>query len=124
MQTQQQLTDEQIAYLRTQPLGRLATVRPDGSPQNNPVGFVYNADLGTIDVGGLRMGETKKFRNIETEPRVAFVVDDVVATEQWQARFVEIRGVAEALRNQAPLRPGFSAELIRIKPERVLTYGI
>ena len=34
-----ELTQDQRKYLRTQHLGRLATVRPDGTPQNNPVGF-------------------------------------------------------------------------------------
>ncbi|MCX5041939.1 PPOX class F420-dependent oxidoreductase [Aldersonia sp. NBC_00410] len=121
---QAQLTDDQIAYLRTQPLGRLATVTPGGAPQNKPVGFTYNADLGTIDIGGHNMGASRKFQNLAAEPRVAFVVDDVVSTQPWQVRFIEIRGTAEALRDQPALGPGFSNELIRIRPDRVLSYGL
>jgi Pyridoxamine 5'-phosphate oxidase len=36
-------------YLRSQRRGRLATVAPNGAPQNKPVGFRYHAELGTID---------------------------------------------------------------------------
>jgi nitroimidazol reductase NimA-like FMN-containing flavoprotein (pyridoxamine 5'-phosphate oxidase superfamily) len=46
------LTDAQLAYLATQRLGRLATADSHGAPQNNPVSFRYNPDLGTIDIGG------------------------------------------------------------------------
>ena len=49
------LTNAEISYLNTQQLGRLATVQPDGSPQVKPVGFGYNAELGTIDVTGFNL---------------------------------------------------------------------
>ena len=44
-------------YLGTQRLGRLATVDRQGSPQNNPVGFEYNVETGTIDIHGRDLGE-------------------------------------------------------------------
>ncbi len=31
-------TDAEIAYLRSQPLARIATVSPDGQPDASPVG--------------------------------------------------------------------------------------
>ena len=117
-------TKAQLDYLATQSLGRLATVRPDGTPQNNPVTFVYNTDLGTIDIGGYRMGETRKYRNVGGNPAVAFVVDDVVSVDPWQARFVEIRGRAEALAGQPPPKPGMTGDIIRIHPDRVIGYGL
>jgi hypothetical protein len=43
------LTPEQVEYLNSQTLGRLATVDRYGAPQNNPVTFRYNPELGTID---------------------------------------------------------------------------
>ncbi len=46
------------AYLRTQRLGRLATVDPHGQPQANPVGF-FPQDDGTILIGGQAMGRTR-----------------------------------------------------------------
>jgi pyridoxamine 5'-phosphate oxidase family protein len=118
------LPAEVIAYLSTQRLGRLATVDSRGAPQNNPVGFWYNAELGTIDIGGLRLGATRKFRNLDANPNVAFVVDDLASVQPWRVRCVEIRGRAEALPDQPPLMQGMSTEIIRIHPERVISFGL
>jgi pyridoxamine 5'-phosphate oxidase family protein len=117
------LSSEVVAYLATQRLGRLATVDRDGAPQNNPVGFRYNPDLGTIDIGGRNMGASRKFRNLAANPRVAFVVDDLASTQPWRPRMVEIRGHAEALRGQ-DYGQGFSPEIIRIYPDRVINFGL
>ena len=119
-----ELTTGQLEYLGTQRLGRLATVSKTGAPQNNPVGFRYNADLGTIDIGGHRMGESKKFRNIATNDKVAFVVDDILSVQPWQVRMVEIRGRAEALIDVDPPMKGMSREIIRIHPQRVIAFGL
>ncbi|MGI9080349.1 MAG: hypothetical protein ACR2GF_05980 [Acidimicrobiales bacterium] len=35
-------TTAELQYLQAQALGRLATARPDGSLQNNPVGFHWD----------------------------------------------------------------------------------
>jgi pyridoxamine 5'-phosphate oxidase family protein len=118
------LSADVIAYLRSQRLGRLATVDRDGAPQNNPVGFRYNAELGTIDIGGRNMGASRKFRNLAANPKVAFVVDDIASVQPWRVRCVEIRGRADALRDQAGQPPGLSAEIIRVHPERVISFGL
>src|SRR5215469_3778708 len=118
------LSADVIAYLQVQRLGRLATVDRDGAPQNNPVGFRYNGDLGTIDIGGRNMGATRKFRNVTGNPKVAFVVDDLASVQPWRPRCVEIRGRAEALRDVAGQSSGLSAEIIRIYPERVISFGL
>ncbi|MEV6069579.1 PPOX class F420-dependent oxidoreductase [Nocardia sp. NPDC052001] len=118
------LTPAQIEYLGSQRLGRLATIRPDGSPQNNPVGFRYNADLGTIDIAGHNMGASQKFRNLAKEERIAFVVDDVPSVDPWTVRCLEIRGTAQALRGVESYIPGGTPELIRITPERIIAFGI
>ena len=113
-----------LAYLSSQRLGRLATVDIRGAPQNSPVGFRYNADLGTIDIGGRNMGASRKFRNLGGNPNVAFVVDDIASVQPWRVRCVEIRGHAEALFDQVPIAPGMSPEIIRIYPGRVISFGL
>ncbi|GAB2506434.1 PPOX class F420-dependent oxidoreductase [Nocardia heshunensis] len=118
------LSPAQIDYLNSQRLGRLATIRPDGSPQNNPVGFRYNAALGTIDIGGLNLGASQKFRNLLKEERVSFVVDDIKSVQPWEVRMLEIRGTAQALRDVEPFHAGMSRELIRITPERIIGFGM
>ncbi len=119
-----QLSDAERAYLSSQLLGRLATVDADGMPQNNPVGFFYNEERGTIDIGGYRMGATRKFRNVKATGRAALVVDDLVSVDPWRVRGIEFRGRAEALDDQPPPRPGFSAQLIRIHPDWIYAWGI
>ena len=117
------LNESQRAYLRTQHLGRLATVRRDGTPQNNPVGFTVTDD-GRIVIGGRDLGNTQKFKNVRVNPAVAFVVDDLASVDPWRPRMVEIRGRAEALDDAEPQGPGFSGERIVITPERVISFGL
>ncbi|MGO4616456.1 PPOX class F420-dependent oxidoreductase [Nocardia sp. 2YAB30] len=117
-------TPEQIDYLHTQRLGRLATVRTDGTPQNNPVGFRYSAELGTIDIAGWNRGSSWKFRNLATNDHVAFVVDDVASIQPWRVRCLEIRGSAEALTDVDPYITGVSREMIRIHPHRIIAFGL
>jgi pyridoxamine 5'-phosphate oxidase family protein len=56
--------DKEIEYLAGQRLGRIATMGPDGQPHVVPTSFRYNAEHDAIDVGGLRMSQTKKQRSI------------------------------------------------------------
>ncbi len=104
-------------------LGRLATIGPDGSPHVVPVGWRYNADLDTIDIGGRDADEfaaTQKFRNVKTDPKVGFVVDDVLPP--WRPRCVTLRGRAEAIDETQP--DGTRTVLIRITPEKVTSWGV
>jgi pyridoxamine 5'-phosphate oxidase family protein len=117
-------TEQELAYLATQHLGRLATIAPDGFPQNNPVGFWVNTELGTVDIGGHAMGASRKFHSVQANPKVSFVVDDIASLQPWRVRGIEIRGEAEALVDQAPRGPGFSREIIRIHPRRIRAWGL
>lgn len=118
----------EIDYLNTSTLGRLATVAADGTAHNSPVGFSYNAELGTIDIGGFSMSKSQKYRNIATNPTVAFVVDDIASVDPWRVRCLEIRGVAEQA--QVPARVAaetgdeMDTAIIRITPKRIIGFGI
>ena len=118
------LTQVEQRFLSTQRRGRLATISPGGSPQVKPVGFAYNAELGTIDIAGYNMGGSAKYRNIRTNPQVAFVVDEVRFEGIDGVSFVEIRGRAEAVSGQAPADSQLAPEIIRIHPRRVLAFNI
>ncbi len=119
-------TDLEIEYLTTQRLARVATLQPNGTIQNNPVVYWYNAELQTIDVGGRALSDTQKFRNVADNGKVSIVIDDVVSRRPWRVRGIEVRGPAEALLDQ-PVPPELtflSPELIRIHPNRIFTWGI
>jgi pyridoxamine 5'-phosphate oxidase family protein len=120
-----ELTPAQIDYLASQLLGRVATTGADGRPHVVPSSFRYNADLGTVDIGGMHVASTKKFRDVQANPWAAIVVDDLVSTDPWTPRMLEIRGRAEAVADGGQdLGPGFGGAFIRIHPTRVNAYGI
>ncbi|AJE81090.1 MULTISPECIES: PPOX class F420-dependent oxidoreductase [Streptomyces] len=117
------LSERERAYLGTQRIGRLATVDTEGQPQANPVGY-FPQDDGTLLVGGLSMGTSKKWRNLKGNPRLSLVVDDIVSERPWRVRGVEIRGEAELLTGPHELGPHFSEEVIRIHPKWVHSWGL
>src|SRR5258708_18285977 len=96
MEQQMPLTRAEIDYLEVQQLGRLATIQPDGSPQVKPVGFRYNPELATIDIGGFRMSASQKFRNVSRDGRGALVLYDIASTQPWRVRFQDVPGYAGA----------------------------
>jgi pyridoxamine 5'-phosphate oxidase family protein len=108
-------TAAELAYLTGEPrLARLATIGADGMPHIAPVGWSYNAELGTIDISGHDFARTKKFRDAARTGRAAIVVDDVLPP--WQPRGVEVRGIAEAIHDPAAL--------IRLHPRRIISWGL
>jgi pyridoxamine 5'-phosphate oxidase family protein len=119
------LTTAQIDYLATQRLGRIATAGRDGRPHVVPTSFRFNPDLGTVDVGGMHVSTTKKYRDVQANGFAAIVVDDLVSTDPWTPRMLEIRGRAEAVPSGgAHLGPGFDDGFIRIHPDKVNSFGI
>jgi pyridoxamine 5'-phosphate oxidase family protein len=120
-----ELTVEQIAYMASQMLGRLATAGADHRPHVVPTSFRYNPDLGTVDVGGHDVASTKKYRDVQATGWAAIVIDDLVSTDPWTPRMLEIRGRAEAVPDGgAHLGPGFGDAFIRIHPEKVNSFGL
>jgi pyridoxamine 5'-phosphate oxidase family protein len=49
------LTEIEQQFLTRQTRGHLTTIGPDGWPQVKPLGFTWNAELGTIDIRGFNM---------------------------------------------------------------------
>lgn len=114
-----------VHYLTEHHRGRLATVAPDGTPQNKPVGYRYNPELGTIDIAGFAMDNSAKYRNIAVHPQVSFVVDDAIGEGAAGMRFVELRGRAEQAQVDPPAddEEGLSRSIIRIYPRRVVSWN-
>jgi pyridoxamine 5'-phosphate oxidase family protein len=112
-------TDAQVRYLKSQRLGRLATLRPDGTLQNNPVGFTFDEHSGTFVINGFNMGGSQKYKNVVANGQVAFVADDLKTVDPWKPRMVEVRGTAEPMANDDPRR-----STILIHPVRVISFGL
>jgi pyridoxamine 5'-phosphate oxidase family protein len=108
---------EELDYLQGERrLGRIATVGKDGTPHVTPVGWSLDAEQGAIEVGGRDFDKTKKFHDVERGGRAAIVIDDLLSTDPWQPRGVEVRGRAEAVDGDRPR--------IRIHADRVRSWGL
>jgi pyridoxamine 5'-phosphate oxidase family protein len=116
-------TDLEIEYMAGQRLGRIATVGADGQPHVVPTSFRYNAEHDAIDVGGLRMSQTKKTRDAGRTGRASIVIDDVLPP--WQPRMIEVRGTAEVLAaGGKAFGDNFEDTIVRIRPARIIAFGI
>jgi pyridoxamine 5'-phosphate oxidase family protein len=114
---------EEIEYLESQRLGRLATVGQKGDLHVVPVSFRYNPEHDTIDIGGHNLAATKKYRDALRHGRVAFVVDDVLPP--WRPRMVEIRGTVEAqAEGGQEIVPNFPPQILRITPTYIASLGL
>jgi len=116
-------TEKELEYLRGQRLGRLATADSRGAPHVMPLGFRVSADGTAIEVGGRAFGTTKKYRDMQVNPRVAIVIDDLVSVDPWTPRGIEIRGIAE-LQPPGDWPTGPGQPWVRITPERIIAWGI
>ena len=88
-------TDEEITYLRSQPLCRFASIGPDGQPDVVPLAFEFDGH--GFWVGGVGDGvvNTRKFRNVAAgNDRVALVFDDLISIEPFAARCLRVYGRA------------------------------
>src|ERR1700688_4770030 len=97
-------SDAELEFLRSQRIGRFATVGPSGWPHVAPVMYAVD-DEGALefDVDGV------KLRNLTSEPRSAMVVD---AMEQ--KRGVSIKGLTRVI---APSRA-------RLEPAHKFSWGL
>lgn len=97
-------TDDEVAYMRSQRLCRLATVSSDGQPDVVPVGFEYDGTY--IFIGGLDPAKTKKFRNVrDGNTRIAVVIDDLASAQPWAPRYLRVYGTAELVEREGQFGP-------------------
>jgi len=108
-------TAAELAYLRAgRKLARIATVGADGTPHVTPVGWRLDAQEAVIEVGGIDLTVTKKFRDVARNRKAALVIDQVLPP--WRPRGIEIRGIADAVEQPEAV--------IRIHPRRIISWGL
>jgi pyridoxamine 5'-phosphate oxidase family protein len=89
-------TDEEIAYLRSQPIARVATLSDDGQPDVVPLAFEFDGTFFWVGGSGPSVAGTRKFRNVRAgNQKVALVIDDMVSFDPFIARCIRIYGDAE-----------------------------
>ncbi len=117
-------SDAEVRFLDRLPRGHLATLGSNGTPQVKPLGFAYNPTLETIDITGFNMAGSAKYRNVQANPNVSFVVDEVTEQSMEGAHFLEIRGVAETAVGTHDPQGHLAPEIIRIQPRRIVSFNV
>jgi pyridoxamine 5'-phosphate oxidase family protein len=101
----------------------MATVNEKGDLHVVPVGFRYNPETDTIDIGGHDFASSKKYREAVRHGRIAFVVDDVLPP--WKPRFVEVRGTVQAFSEGGhTINAQFASDLLRLTPTYIVSFGV
>src|SRR5260370_32453296 len=104
-------------------LGRSPAQKAPASAQPGPMHVIYNAEHDAIDVGGLRMSQTKKLRDVQRTGRASIVIDDVLPPAQ--PRMIEVRGTAAVVpAGGKGFRERFGDAIVRIQPTRIIAFGI
>lgn len=128
------IPDSHADILEKVAFANVATIGPDGAPQNNPVWFEWDGEE-------FRFSQTtgrQKYRNVKREPRVAISILD----PENPYRYLEIRGEVVGIeddssnvfidkmakkymgQDQYPFhQPGDHRVIVRVKPEHTTSMG-
>lgn len=128
--------DELVAFLNEAPLARLSSLNPDGTIHMASVYFRY--DHGDILIGTQVISH--KIRNIKNNPNVTVLIDNQqppfrgvliygLATLEYEnviakraSIFSRYMSAQDAQNSAANLVNQFESVVVRIKPQRVISY--
>ncbi|MFM8871713.1 MAG: PPOX class F420-dependent oxidoreductase [Actinomycetota bacterium] len=105
----------EIEYLRSQPLMRFASASLSGRPDVAPVVFELDGD--DILTAGFDITHTVRYRNIQSNPCVSVVVDDLASMNPWSPRGIKIIG-------SAVIEVVDSSPRFRISPDVIVSWAI
>ena len=107
---------QEIAYLKSQRLARLATVSKSLQPDVAPVAFRFDGQ--TFLISGFDISRTFKYKNVKAgNTLVSLVIDDIVSEQPWWVRGIKIHGKAEIVEANGRLS-------LTIHPQRFWSWGI
>jgi len=103
-------SEDEVAFMASQPLARVATVDDGGQPDVVPVGFEFDGTY--INIGGFAPETTRRHANVLAgHNKIAVVIDDLASTQPWSPRYLRVYGIAEVVDGQRPhlrIRPTVS----------------
>lgn len=114
---------EELKYVKSQFLARVATATAKGKPNVAPVGYEFDGKyfyIGSIKQEILR--SKPRYINVKNgNKQVALVIDDLISVDPWKPRGVRINGIAEIVKRKGQFGRG---EYIRIKPKLTWSWGL
>ncbi len=108
-------TVAELDYLASQPLMRFASASASGRPDVAPVVFEIDGD--DVLTAGFDITHTVRYKNIQSNPRVSVVVDDLASVNSWSPRGIKIIGTAVI--EEVDGSPRF-----RISPEVIISWAL
>jgi pyridoxamine 5'-phosphate oxidase family protein len=109
-------TPQEIAYINSQRLARLATVSKKNQPDVAPVAFRFDGE--TFYISGYDISKTFKYKNVKAgNASVSLVIDDLASEQPWQARGIKIHGQAEIVEKNGRLA-------LVVHPKRLWSWGM
>jgi len=122
-------SQKETEYLRSQRLARIGTASSTtgGSIQPDvvPVGFDFDGQY--FYVSGMNLIKSTKYKNVQKNPKVALVIDDLNSVNPWEPRGIRVYGTADIVTRQGGYMQQTdhpSAMYIRIKPLKKWSWGI
>ncbi|GAB3490066.1 PPOX class F420-dependent oxidoreductase [Nocardiopsis coralliicola] len=108
-------TEDELAYIRSQPIVRLATVGRENQPDVVPVAAEFDGTYFWIGGSGRSVLQTRKFRNIaDGNEKIALVIDDMVSFDPFIVRSLRVYGKADGpVERTGMVGPGY---FLRITP--------
>lgn len=109
-------TPQEIAYINSQRLARLATVSKKNQPDVAPVAFRFDGE--TFYISGYDISKTFKYKNVKAgNASVSLVIDDLASETPWQACGIKIYGQAEIVEKNGRLA-------LVVHPKRLWSWGM
>lgn len=123
-------SQKETEYLTLQRLARIATAASSSrediiQPDVVPVGFDFDGEY--FYVSGMTLVKSTKYKNVQKNPTVALVVDDLKSVNPWEPRGIRIYGIADIVTRQDGYMQQTdhpSITYIRIKPLKKWSWGI
>jgi pyridoxamine 5'-phosphate oxidase family protein len=129
-------SQKETEYLRSQRLARIGTAAAAAAaaaastggsiqPDVVPVGFDFDGRY--FYVSGMNLIKSTKYKNVQKNPKVALVIDDLNSVNPWEPRGIRVYGTADVVTRQSGYMQQTdhpSATYIRIKPLKKWSWGV
>jgi len=119
-----ELTDVELAFIKEQPIGRLATASPSGAPDVASALAIYRRSLGVFLLGGQGIERTRRYHNARRNPQASLVFD-AISWEPYELRGVKVAGSIGVHVADDEINLGtMGVSLLVLRPERKWTWGL
>lgn len=109
-------SEAEKTYLGSQRLARVATVSAKGEVDVSPIGLHFDGQR--FLVVGIDLPSTFRWKNVQANPSVSLVVDDLASVEPWRPRGIKVHGRGEIGKTNG------GHQAIFVTPERKWSWGI